>query len=133
MPPVKAQFGMTKVIVSDIERAFTFYHSVFGLEESARVSKGEGESEMHEIIMGSERGKMSVPSLVVQSYPNKPLPPPGVVTLGFIVPDLEAAIDKAVNSGAIIKRPITSMPEHGIKVAFVSDPEGHLLEVVQML
>jgi len=133
MPPVKAQFGMTKVIVSDIERAFAFYHSVFGLEESARVSKGEGESEMHEIIMGSERGKMSVPSLVVQSYPNKPLPPPGVVTLGFIVPDLEAAIDKAVNSGAIIKRPITLMPEHGIKVAFVSDPEGHLLEVVQML
>lgn len=133
MQPVKAQFGMTKIMVRDLERAFAFYHNAFGLEEAARVSKGEGESEMHEIIMSSERGKMTVPAFVVQCYPNKPLPPAGVVTLGFIVPDIEAAVGNAVTLGATIQRPIVDMPEHGIKVAFVSDPEGHLIEIVQML
>ena len=59
-----AQFVFTKIIVADIERAFAFYHSVFGLIEIARISDGEGEMEMHEIIIGraGEQG-MPVPSV----------------------------------------------------------------------
>jgi predicted enzyme related to lactoylglutathione lyase len=49
------------------------------------------------------------------------------------VSDIKAALSYAVTLGATIKRPIGDMPEHGIKFAFVTDLEGHLIELVEML
>jgi lactoylglutathione lyase len=129
-----AQFVFTKIIVADIERAYAFYHSVFGLIEIARISDGEGEMEMHEIIIGraGEQG-MPVPSLIVQRYPNKLLPPLDGVALGFTTTNIEDTIAKAVAAGASVATPVTTNTEHQIKAAFLIDPQGVSLELLQYL
>lgn len=126
------QFAFTKIIVADIERAFAFYHSVFGLIEIARISNGEGETEMHEIILGKagEQG-IPVPTLIVQRYPNKLLPPLDAVTLGFTTANIEATVAKAIAAGASITVPITTDTEHRVKLAFLIDPHGVTLELLQ--
>lgn len=130
---LSARFAFTKLIVSDVDRLFAFYRDVFGLGEIARVRQGQGESELDEIIMGPEGAGYSVPSLVIQRYPNRPVPERGEATLGFIVPDLDRTLEAAVNAGASIDRPARTAPEHRIRVAFVKDTDGHLIEVVQTL
>jgi predicted enzyme related to lactoylglutathione lyase len=52
--------------------------------------------------------------------------------MGFITPDLAALLDRAKAAGGELARPIRDMPEHKVKVAFVKDNEGHLIEVVEM-
>jgi len=126
------QFVFTKMIVADIERAFAFYSSVFGLIEIARISNGEGENEMHEIIIGraGEQG-VPVPTLIVQRYPNKLLPPLDAVTLGFTTSNIEATIAKAIAAGASVTVPVTTQAEHHVKVAFLVDPQGATIELLQ--
>ena len=51
----------------------------------------------------------------------------------FITPDLAGLLDKARIAGGQIVDEMRDMPEHGVKVAFVRDIEGHLIEVVQLL
>lgn len=128
------QFVFTKIIVADIERAYDFYNKVFGMVEIARISNGEGLMEMHEIIMGrAGAAGIPIPTLIVQRYPNRPVPSSELVTLGFNVMDIEATVSRAVAAGAAVKVPVTTDAEHGVKVSFLTDPQGHLLEVLQYL
>jgi len=126
-------FSFTKIIVTDVDRLAAFYQAAFGMSVAARVRQGEGESELDEIIMGPPGAGYSVPSLVLQRYPNRPIPAPGEATLGFIVADINRAIVVAVEAGATIDRPIRTDTANGIHVAFVKDPDGHRIELVQML
>jgi predicted enzyme related to lactoylglutathione lyase len=126
-------FGFTKLIVSDVDSLFAFYARVFNLAEVARVRQGEGEDELDEIIMGAAGKGYSTPSLVIQRYPNRPIPAPGEATLGFVVQDLDATVANALAAGGSIHRPAKAEPQHGVKVAFIKDSDGHLIEVVQML
>jgi len=128
------QFVFTKVIVADIERAFEFYNKVFGLVEIARISNGTGVTEMHEIIMGTAGSSgMPVPTLIVQRYPNKLLPSVEAIVLGFTVGNIEATIAAAVDAGASIEIPLSVHEAHGVKVAFLVDPQGIMIELLQYL
>lgn len=128
---VKHGFAFTKLIVSDVDSLFAFYARVFGLTETARVRQGEGPDELDEIIMGAPGGGYSVPSLVIQRYPNRPVPAPGEATLGFIVGNVDATVEAALAMGGSVHRPAQARPEHGVKVAFIKDSDGHLIEVVE--
>jgi len=83
--------------------------------------------------MGAAGKGYSTPSLVIQRYPNRPIPAPGEATLGFVVQDLDATVANALAAGGSIHRPAKAEPQHGVKVAFIKDSDGHLIEVVQML
>ena len=133
---MSGHFKFTKIIVTDVDRLFAFYRDTFGMTQIARIRQGEGKDELDEIVMGSAgsaRGANAGHSLVIQRYPNRPIPACGEMTLGFIVADIDQAIKVAVAAGATIDRPVWAEAEHGIHVAFIKDPDGHLIEVVQML
>jgi len=70
---------------------------------------------------------------VMLKYVNRPAPPIGEVLLGFITPDLAALLKRVSASGGKVVQEARDMPEHGVRVAFVTDPEGHMAEVVQLL
>ena len=53
--------------------------------------------------------------------------------LGFISEDLDALADRITANGGSLAGPIKSMPEHGVRVLFATDPEGHLSENVEMI
>ncbi|MGW9131907.1 VOC family protein [Streptomyces sp. NPDC055681] len=126
-----ARFHFTKILVTDPEAQFAFYSSVLGMAEKYRVRNGEGDNALEEIIMTPAGG--GDPTLVLLHYLNRPKPTPGEAVLGFSVPDLEATVRQAVAAGGTVAVPPKAMPEFGISVAFVLDPEGHRLELIQPL
>jgi len=126
-------FSFTKLIVSDVDSLFSFYNSVFGLVEKQRVIQGEGEHELDEIILTAEAGGYSGATLVIQRFPNRPIPAPGEATLGFIVDNVDATVEAALAAGGSVYRAAHAQPQHGVKVAFIRDSDGHTIEIVEML
>ena len=50
--------------------------------------------------------------------------------MAFDVADLDAAYDRAVARGARPVMPPCPSPEPGVRMAFVADPEGNLIELL---
>jgi len=131
----KAMFSFTKLIVNDLEKMARFYDEVYGFKQLQRV-KAEVEAEpIDEIIMGppGAQGPTMTESLILFKFVNRPKVPIGEVILGFITQDLAALIERVKANGGGIVQAAKDMPEHGVRVAFLTDPEGHLAEVVQLL
>ena len=53
--------------------------------------------------------------------------------LGFTTDDLDAFLQRALAAGGSLFREARSMDDLKVRVAFVRDVEGHLIEVVQPL
>ena len=128
-----AHFGFCKLVVDDLERTADFYRRVFGLADWKRVAHDNSATTggpIDEITFRSTAA--GGPSLTLIKLVDRAPPQTGEAIMGFLTPDLEALLDRATASGGSIATPLRAMPEHGVKVAFVKDPEGHLIEVVEL-
>jgi lactoylglutathione lyase len=132
MPP-EASFGFTKLVVDDLERMAAFYQQVYGLHAVNRV-RGEriGDEEIDEIMLSPDP-EAAYGSLVLLEYPNRGPSPNGELILGFTTSDLPALLERVREAGGGVHTPIKEMPELRLRVAFATDPEGHLAELVQLL
>jgi len=126
-----ASFGFTKLVVADLDKAAAFYKSVCGLTEQARVEDKLGGRAIVEIIYAP--AYQGGASFVLLTYPDTPKPASGEVILGFATPDVDAFVGRVLAGGGAVVDAAVSRPDHGVRVAIVKDPEGHLIEVVQML
>lgn len=124
-------FSLAKIQVADIDAAERFYGEALGLDVSARVTYGQGESLMFERIMAVTGAPRSAASFILISYPNMPCPPPGEATIGFAVEILEPVIERAVAAGATVDVPPVEMAEYNLRLAFIRDPQGHRIELLQ--
>ncbi|MFF9542475.1 VOC family protein [Streptomyces albidoflavus] len=124
-----AKFHFTKVLVTDPEAQAAFYCSVLAMREKYRVGADDEGTEPKEIVLASSHG--GDPALGLQRRAPGPAPEPGECLLGFTVPDLEAALRRAEQAGGTVDRPPGRVPGFGVSVAFVLDPEGHRLELVE--
>lgn len=125
-----AHFGFTKLLVNDLASCAAFYADVCGLQELARVD-AEIEGRPIREIMFHPTGDGGATFVLLQF-----LDQPGSgsdAILGFQTEDLQGFVDRALAAGGRLVDPIKSLPDHGVKVAFVRDIEGHLLEVVELL
>ena len=127
----KAHFGFTKLVVQDLERAADFYKEVCGLTELARVQDQIAGREIDE-IMFQPTGQGGA-TFVLLKFLDRQEPAREELILGFQTSDLAALLDRVRAAGGKVVQDIVPMPQHGVKVAFVTDPEGHLLEVVELL
>ncbi len=132
MPP-STSFGFTKLIVHDLEKLAVFYREVYGLYAVSRL-RGEsiGGEEIDEIMLAADPDA-AYGSLVLLKYLGRGPSPSGELILGFTTDDLPALLDRVQNAGGRVHAPIKEMPELEIRVAFATDPEGHLAELVQMM
>ena len=126
-----SSFVFTKLIVDDLDAQAAFYSSVLGQVVKHRFAGGEGRRAFEEIVMGSEAG--DGPSLLLIRYPDGDGPQPGEAVFGFAVADVDETIRVAQKAGGSVRSEPKSLPEAGVKVAELADPEGHLLEIVQNL
>lgn len=126
-------FSFTKIQVKDVVAAEAFYAEALGLETVGRVNFGEGERKMHEVIMALPGHRPPAPNLILISYPNATCPTPGEATTGFMVDDLDATLAKATAAGAAIDIPPTEVPEHCLRLAYILDPQGHRVELLELL
>lgn len=125
-------FAFTKLVVSDLDRAITFYRDAIGLKLLTRVTAPNGEYAQEEAIFageGNERG----PMLLLVRYLNLPAPATGAAWTGFAVSDLSAMVAAVEQGGGRVVIPIHDVPEHKVTVAIVADPEGHLIELTTAL
>lgn len=130
----KAMFGFTKLIVDDEEAMAEYYHQVYGLNKLQRVQNAESAAlgPIREVIMGPGE-TMGPESLVMFKFLDRPAPRDQEVILGFITEDLDALAARVLAHGGKHVGQIKSMPEHGVRVLFTTDPENRLSENVEML
>jgi predicted enzyme related to lactoylglutathione lyase len=128
----QASFAFTKLVVDDLERMAAFYDAAYGLRQVARVQAEIGREHIDEIMLSATSG-VTPGTLVLLRFVDRPPPRAGEVLLGFTTGDLPALIERVVAAGGAVYAPAKEMPEMKLRVAFVTDPEGHLTELVQML
>lgn len=126
-------FSFTKLVVHDVEKMASFYTTVYGLHAVDRVRGESIGSEPIDEIMLSPDPTASFGGLVLLRYPDRGPSPRGEVILGFTTDDLPALLDRICAAGGAIHDPLREMPERKLRVAFATDPEGHLAELVQVL
>jgi predicted enzyme related to lactoylglutathione lyase len=127
-----AAYAFTKLVVHDLEKMAAFYCEAYGLRRIARVQARIGAAPIDEIMLGAGTEVASA-SLVLLRFVGAPPPASGEVILGFTTGDLAALLDRVRAAGGGVHADARDMPEHGVRVAFATDPEGHLAELVQLL
>jgi len=128
-----SHFGFCKLIVDDLGGAAAFYETVFGIVPFNRVTKEVSATTGGPIDEITYRPTADGgPSLTLLKLLDRPAAPRGETVLGFLTSDIVALLDRATAAGGRISTPIQEQPEHRVKVAFVEDKEGHLIEVIQL-
>lgn len=129
---MSAEMHATKLVVRDVGAAERFYRAM-GLKVVNRNVGGEDEVRQEQSWL-STTGDASAHILILSQFLELPPPPrpayPGEVWLAFRVPDVEATIEAVEALGGRTVRPGQDRPEHGVRAAIVSDPEGHIIEIV---
>jgi predicted enzyme related to lactoylglutathione lyase len=126
-------FSFTKLVVHDVEKMAAFYTAVYGLHAVNRVRGESIGSETIDEIMLSPDPKLPFGTLILLKYVGRAPSSNSEVILGFTTDDLPALLDRVRAAGGGVHAPIKEMPELKIRVAFATDPEGHLAELVQVL
>jgi predicted enzyme related to lactoylglutathione lyase len=131
MPP--EVFSFTKLVAHDVEKLAAFYGEVYGLHAVNRVRGESIGGETIDEIMLSPDPNATWSSFVVLQYLGRRPSPNGEVILGFTTDDLPALLDRVRAAGGGIHAPIKELPHLKVRVAFATDPEGHLAELVQVI
>lgn len=124
-------FAFTKLVVADLEASAAFYSDVFGLQEQYRVKDTIGGRAMEEILY--EPTAPGGGAFVLLHFADTPGSTAGSVIAGFLTDEIDDLFPRAIAAGATVVDPVHDAPEHGVRVGFLTDPDGHLLEICQML
>lgn len=130
----KASMNFTGLIVDDEEAQAEYYHQVYGLNKLQRLQGDQGgeDGAYREIVMGPGE-TVSSETLVMFKFIDRPAPRDQEVILGFTTEDLDALADRVLAHGGKHVGSIKSMPEHGVRVLFSTDPENRLCENVEIM
>lgn len=115
-----------KLIVSDLDAAQRFYTDAFGLEQRDRI-----ETEQLEEVMLAMPGERF--NLVLYRHKDGRALDIGSAygPVGFVTRDLDAAHAHLLALGA---KPVRAPFAMGsMRIAFVTDPEGHEIELIQIV
>lgn len=126
---VALSIGGTGLLTADIERAVRFYREGLGMVEMRRFQTAE----MDEVIMGFGAGSTSPPIFLL-----KPRDPAKAATIPAVhrdkmilgVKDAAALVARLKASG-YSPGEIQDDAAHGVKVFWVSSPDGHRFEIVE--
>lgn len=111
------------IVVTDGAAAIEFYKHAFGAQENSRLMTPDGKLLMHaQLTIGN-----SV-IMLASEFPPQALSPKSrggtSVFLHLYVPDSDAAFDRAVKAGGIIRMPVSDT-FWGDRYGVVEDPFGH--------
>lgn len=115
-----------KLVVRDIEAMIDFYARVFGFEQRNRV-----------VLPGLDEAVLALPGdqfnlVLYYSTDGRDVTiGTGHGPVGFVTADVDAAYAHALAHGAEELRPPFSI--QNMRVAFLRDPEGHEIELIQIL
>ncbi len=125
------QFLHTMVRVRDLEKSIDFYTRLLGMKVLRRKDYPSGEFTLAFVGYGDEEAHT-----VLELTHNWGRQEPYDVGTGFGhlavgVPDIYATCDRLVREGVKIPRPPGPMKHGGSVIAFVEDPDGYKIELVE--
>jgi len=131
--PPASPMAFTKLVVDDLEAMADYYCAVFGLYRGQRDAFDNGvEGEpIEELSLTPAPDVMHGQLVLLKFLERSPAKEDGTI-LGFTTADLTALVERVEQSGGTIVSPVKAFPDHGIRVVFARDPEGHLNELVEM-
>ena len=115
----------TGIVVRELEAAQRFYEAVLGMKEINRIRVDA--MGMDEVILATPGGGAAV---ILMRYDDGRAHVEVGQKLVFTVPSPAAVADAAVAAGGAVLVPATAMPGLGATIAFVQDPDGHSIEVL---
>jgi catechol 2,3-dioxygenase-like lactoylglutathione lyase family enzyme len=124
--------GFTKLVVGDLDTSERFYRDVFGMKSLHRVVTEEHKYALEEVVM-SLSGARDEHALIITRYLRRPCPPSGSAWTGFVVGDIAATLKAVETAGGRIEVGIHENAEHGVLAAIAADPDGHLIEIIQVV
>lgn len=122
--------SFTKLCVADLERSATFYKDVVGLREAWRYDMPG----LKEVVLQSPDKPEGMSLGLMHWDPARPV----VVghehgRIGVVTSDIDEFFSRARGLGSNVLEEPRAMPELGIKVGFLGDPDGYAVEVVELL
>lgn len=133
IPHAKTQdtdFMFTKLQVKDLDSAVLFYSSVVGLVEMNRVEADITGRKISEVVFMPTYP--SGPMFILAQFHDTETPAANELILGLATTDIAAFIARAEQAGGRVLEPAREVPGMGgMQVAFVADPEGHVLQLSQ--
>jgi lactoylglutathione lyase len=120
--------GQYCIYVSDIERSARFYTEVIGLKEQGRTEIDD----VHEVVLAADSGGGRLQ--LAERYNNGQPIDHGFALwkIYFNVDDCVAVHDRAVADGATSTMAPKKLDRWPVTVAFILDPDGYTLELVEM-
>lgn len=117
------KLSQVRMLVNDAPAAFRFYRDVLGLEPSFGGEEDDYASFGNIAIFVREgQGEAA------------PLRSPGDGTLLCLTVDnLDAAIERAEAAGGAFLGPAVAQPDWGLRVVYLRDPAGNLIEIHEEL
>jgi catechol 2,3-dioxygenase-like lactoylglutathione lyase family enzyme len=126
-------FAFTKIVVGDLDAAERYYGATLGLTRVAYIEFGEGTNALQEVILAVPDSPTNWARLNLIHFPNRPVPAPGETVIGFMVDDVEKTAVAMTQAGGRITVPVRELTDYRMKLAYVADPEGQIVEILQTL
>jgi len=126
-------FNFAKVAVSDLAAMERFYCSVFGFVVDRRIVSGSGDHAHEELVLNVPDAPGQTGLLLLTRFVNRALPEPGEWVVGLGVSDIDETVAAAVAAGGTVNMPVQDYAEYGLRVGQVKDPEGHFIQLHEIL
>jgi glyoxylase I family protein len=122
--------------VADLTAARSWYCELFGLKPELTLRVDALDLSIEMLIHPEHGYRLELLHRPGSTWDGKPAHPgeaalrEGYGHIAFDVTDLDAAYDQAVARGARPVMPPGPSPERGVRMAWVADPEGNLVELL---
>ncbi len=131
--PAHAQVSLNsvRVVAKDAEALGRFYAAAFGLKETNRLQTQTGPELFMNFGASQEAARANeMPAVVIMQTPQGPAGDE-VMHVIFTVADAAATAAAAKAAGGTVTREPSQYGNSGIFIAFVTDPEGNRIELIQ--
>ena len=120
----------TKLVVHELDKTAAFYCEAYGFEQTGRMQAEIAGEPIDEIFLGKEG--QAGPGLILMKYVDRPAPANGEVLLVFTTEDIDALVGnvRAAGGGVYVEPFQSDVTPY--RAAFTTDPEGHLIENVEL-
>jgi catechol 2,3-dioxygenase-like lactoylglutathione lyase family enzyme len=123
--------------VADLDALIAWYADALGLIELSRFAYEIGDRRVVGALLASRDGWRLELQQCDDSVPGQPANPlqsllrQGLGHFCVQVPELDTVFDRLVQCGARISVPPMRSPLPGMRIAYVADPEGNLIELLE--
>ena len=125
-----SRFLHTMLRVGDLDRSVGFYTKAFGMKELRRRDVPDGKYTLAFIGYGDEDSNTAIE--LTYNYGVETYEMGGAFGhLAIGVPDVAKACEVAANAGGTVTRPAGPVKFGTTIIAFVKDPDGYMIELVE--